>query len=299
MIAARPTLVVEADRVMTMPNVQQPALSGRSAGLRANETANGGRSAAPVRGRNFFGRHRRHPRAAFGVVHLRLPGLWMVSAIAIFSALPATKNARATTIDASESIGPVPAAAGSGLLASYTKLGTSQTATLSAAGLAAQARQSPSVTYLARTICFPTCAATEKGGNTLASYAAANGTNLVGETRCSGHHTAAALAIWAIFVPGVYPYTVTSDDGSELMISGKTIIDMENQPTWSPFGWEVHAAAMAEPVHVWPERFAGMANADGAGQSRMPEFIAIPSTFPGKWKTIDGCRTSLSSARTV
>ncbi len=41
----------------------------------------------------------------------------------------------------------------------------------------------------------------------------------------------------------------------------------------NPFGWEVHGADTAEPIHISPERFASMEAAYGAGQARLEEFI--------------------------
>ena len=41
----------------------------------------------------------------------------------------------------------------------------------------------------------------------------------------------------------------------------------------APFGWEVHGADTAEPLHVSLDRFASMEAAYGAGQARLAEFI--------------------------
>ena len=41
----------------------------------------------------------------------------------------------------------------------------------------------------------------------------------------------------------------------------------------APFGWEVHGADRAEPLHVSPDRFTSMEAAYGAGQARLEEFI--------------------------
>jgi hypothetical protein len=41
----------------------------------------------------------------------------------------------------------------------------------------------------------------------------------------------------------------------------------------APFGWEVHGADTAEPLHVSPDRFVSMEEAYGAGQARLAEFI--------------------------
>lgn len=41
----------------------------------------------------------------------------------------------------------------------------------------------------------------------------------------------------------------------------------------TPFGWEVHGADTAEPIHVSPDRFGSMEEAYGAGQLRLEEFI--------------------------
>ena len=41
----------------------------------------------------------------------------------------------------------------------------------------------------------------------------------------------------------------------------------------APFGWEVHHAAAAKPIHVSPETFRSMEAAYRAGQARLAEFI--------------------------
>jgi hypothetical protein len=46
----------------------------------------------------------------------------------------------------------------------------------------------------------------------------------------------------------------------------------------APFGWEVHGADTAEPLHVSPDRFTSMEEAYGAGQARLAEFIPTRSS---------------------
>jgi hypothetical protein len=46
----------------------------------------------------------------------------------------------------------------------------------------------------------------------------------------------------------------------------------------APFGWEVHGADTAEPLHVSPDRFTSMEEAYGAGKARLEEFIPKRST---------------------
>jgi len=46
----------------------------------------------------------------------------------------------------------------------------------------------------------------------------------------------------------------------------------------APFGWEVHGADTAEPLHVSPDRFTSMEQAYWAGQARLAEFIPTRST---------------------
>jgi hypothetical protein len=41
----------------------------------------------------------------------------------------------------------------------------------------------------------------------------------------------------------------------------------------APFGWEVHHAAAAKPLHVSPETFRSMDAAYRAGQARLAEFV--------------------------
>lgn len=150
----------------------------------------------------------------------------LVSMIALIVA----GHCQATTISPTLSIGMPPVVPGTGLLATYTVL-ANPPANLTAAASAATGAI-PTATYLASTICFPTCVATEQDGNTLASYVAANGTNLVGSATLGPSYTT-YTGYLAIFAPGTYQYNLTSDDGSELIIGGATIIDMLGQQTWS------------------------------------------------------------------
>lgn len=48
-----------------------------------------------------------------------------------------------------------------------------------------------------------------------------------------------------------------------------------------PFGWEVHHADAAAPIHVSPDRFSSMEAAYRAGQARLEEFIPKRSMPPG------------------
>jgi hypothetical protein len=47
------------------------------------------------------------------------------------------------------------------------------------------------------------------------------------------------------------------------------------------FGWEVHHADTAGPIHVSPDRFRSMEAAYRAGQARLPEFVTKRSRPPG------------------
>lgn len=47
----------------------------------------------------------------------------------------------------------------------------------------------------------------------------------------------------------------------------------------APFGWEVHGADTAEPLHVSPDRFVSMEEAYGAGKARLNEFIPKRSSY--------------------
>jgi PA14 domain len=167
----------------------------------------------------------------------------------IVAALVTSISANATTITPTQSIGAIPAAPGTGLAATYTSLG-SPPATLPAAALAASAALAVSATYVARTICFPACGATEKDGNTLASYTAANGVGLEGGAVLGPSYSTYSGSL-AISVPGTYLYTLTSDDGSELTIGGVAIIDMPSQQTWTGINASVtFAAAGLYPIDI-------------------------------------------------
>jgi hypothetical protein len=48
----------------------------------------------------------------------------------------------------------------------------------------------------------------------------------------------------------------------------------------APFGWEVHGADTAEPLHISPDRFTSMEEAYGAGKARLDEFIPKRPSHP-------------------
>jgi hypothetical protein len=47
------------------------------------------------------------------------------------------------------------------------------------------------------------------------------------------------------------------------------------------FGWEVHNADTASPIHISPDRFSSMEAAYKAGKARLAEFIPKRSMPPG------------------
>jgi hypothetical protein len=56
-------------------------------------------------------------------------------------------------------------------------------------------------------------------------------------------------------------------------LSTSVVVRRRARAGGAPFGWEVHAADTAEPLHVSPDRFMSMEEAYGAGQARLAEFI--------------------------
>jgi hypothetical protein len=61
---------------------------------------------------------------------------------------------------------------------------------------------------------------------------------------------------------------------SKEALSTSVVVRRQSRAGAAPFGWEVHAADTAEPIHISPDRFISMAEAYGAGQARLPDFIA-------------------------
>lgn len=133
--------------------------------------------------------------------------------------------ANATTIPASAALGDIPTAPGTGLSAVYDRLSVIPTS-LSDAAQQAVALPTPTASYIAETICFPSCNATLADGSTLAAYVATNGSFLSGSTTLGVSY---ASFTGALLIPtaGNYTFELYADDGASLTIGGRTLIDME------------------------------------------------------------------------
>ncbi len=71
----------------------------------------------------------------------------------------------------------------------------------------------------------------------------------------------------------------------------------------APFGWEVHGADTAEPIHVSPERFNSMEEAYKAGQARLLEFIPRRTRPPeptanNRWHSRSAALTAIDAIET-
>jgi hypothetical protein len=66
---------------------------------------------------------------------------------------------------------------------------------------------------------------------------------------------------------------------SKEALSISVVVRRRSRAGGAPFGWEVHGADTAEPIHVSPDRFISMEEAYGAGKARLSEFIPKRSSF--------------------
>ena len=150
--------------------------------------------------------------------------------LSMTSLLP-SGTAGATTISASTRLSALPSEPGSGLSAAYYILG-GYSPNLESAARAAAGLRAPAATFTASTICFPTCGATAKDGNTLAAYITANGHDLAGNPVLGPSYSIFSGAL-AIPKAGTYSFSLYSDDGSSLTIGDTVVASMTGTQPWA------------------------------------------------------------------
>ncbi len=135
------------------------------------------------------------------------------------------------TVPSGVLLGGIPARSGTGLTASYYRL-AAPAANLAAAALAAAAMPAPTATFIASTVCFPTCGATMQDGTSITSYVQTNGTHLSGTPLLGASYTSFAGEL-LISRAGTYNFSLYADDGASLSIGNVTVISMPNTQSWA------------------------------------------------------------------
>ena len=144
--------------------------------------------------------------------------------------LSAWQPASAITIDSSYNAGAIPGVVGTGLSGRFYK--SSQTFLTSLAQLNQLAVANvPSATFISNAICFPSCAGTSIVDSTpLAGLLNGNAysisyLNLAAQTASTSYSGMIITGYIAIGAPGSYTFYLGSDDGSELILGGQTVIN--------------------------------------------------------------------------
>lgn len=137
-------------------------------------------------------------------------------------------------IDGSQAVGPVPSTGGTGLSGSYYDFSASSPITsLSQASQLITAAGAATATFTTNAVCFPDCAGTSTGdGNPLSTLLNGNVSNfsytVPGTTVTSLDHGAMVLTGYiAVTHPGTYTYYLGSDDGSQLLIAGQSVVSYD------------------------------------------------------------------------
>ncbi len=147
--------------------------------------------------------------------------------------------AGAVTISASQDLGTVPLTSGNGLLGSYYKFSSSNNiGNLSNANQLISTSGGPTATFTSTTVCFPDCAnSTVADTSPLSSLLNGHASNFAyttpGNTVTAIDHSAMTLTGYiAITQAGTYSFNIGSDDGSELLIGGQTVINNDNDHSY-------------------------------------------------------------------
>jgi hypothetical protein len=158
-----------------------------------------------------------------------------ISLIFLICLTLALQPARATTIDPSQVAGAVPGSAGTGLNGSYYKFNSSvgSVGSLSQANQLISSAGVATATFTTTTVCFPDCAGTSiSDSSTLSNLLNGNVSNFSytspaaqAATTSIDHAALVVSGYIAISVPGSYTFYLGSDDGSQLVIGGQTIVN--------------------------------------------------------------------------
>lgn len=155
----------------------------------------------------------------------------LFAALLLVTSVPAG----AVTIGASQNLGAVPFAAGTGLLGSYYKFGSSSNiGTLANANQLITSSSGPTATFTTTTVCFPNCADSSINDTSSLSTLLNGHVNdfsytAPGNTVTAVDHSAIKLTGYiAITQVGTYNFAIGSDDGSSLTIGGVNVINNDN-----------------------------------------------------------------------
>jgi hypothetical protein len=93
----------------------------------------------------------------------------------------------------------------------------------------------PTATFNATTICFPSCGATETvhDTSTLSAFLGSSFTNLSNDVNGVGKHFLVLTGGLNVLTPGEYAFDLSSDDGSRLLIDNQIVVDFDDE---HPFG---------------------------------------------------------------
>jgi hypothetical protein len=109
----------------------------------------------------------------------------------------------------------------------------------------------PTATFLATTVCFPSCGATANDATTLDSFLGANATDVSSNT-VSNLEEHALLLTGFLTVPttGAYTFQLGSDDGSELWVNNTPVVTDDGDHAFTTASNTVNLDAGVYPIQV-------------------------------------------------
>lgn len=151
----------------------------------------------------------------------------------------AWQPAGAVTINPNQNLGAVPVNPGTGLLGSYYKFGSNNIGTLAQANALISSSGGPTATFSTTTVCFPDCnGGTIDDSSTVPQFLNGHASNFAytapgSQIPPSLAHSAIVLTGYiAISQAGSYTFNLGSDDGSQLMIGGQTVVGNDNDHSY-------------------------------------------------------------------
>jgi hypothetical protein len=148
--------------------------------------------------------------------------------------LMAPLPAGALTLGASQDLGAVPASSGTGLLGYYYKSSSSSNiGNLAGANQLISSSGGPTATFTTTEVCFPDCAGTSiADSSTMAQFVNGHASNFsytgTNQPGAIDHSAIVLNGYIAITQTGTYNFNLGSDDGSQLVIGGQTVINNDS-----------------------------------------------------------------------
>jgi hypothetical protein len=113
--------------------------------------------------------------------------------------------------------------------------------------------ETPTATFIANTICFPSCGnILNDGGSTIADFLGGNASNLSGGSSVTdlSNHVVVLSGYLNVPTTGMYSLSLGSDDGSEVLIGGAQVLDNDGDHSFNTVSTNLTLLAGAHTIEI-------------------------------------------------